>query len=137
MFKEHWFPRERSGPCVYFYARGKDALYVGQTEDVLGRLAGHQEVLDQAPTGFYYLALPGTDALQREAVEGFLIHLLRPLMNSRLPGQYSRDPSQARVLMRMLLGLGWALRLKEGLGRLGVAYREDLIEEAFREEMLW
>lgn len=70
----------RPVPGVYFLISGLEVVYVGQSERVLGRMAGH---MDKEFDEVRMIEVPDRDSML--ALEGKLISLLRPKYNKTTP----------------------------------------------------
>jgi len=67
-------------PGVYFLCDGDEVVYVGQSVEVLSRLAVHQR--DKKFDRAYVLPVPHEEL---DAVEGAFIRALKPSLNGRVP----------------------------------------------------
>lgn len=64
---------------VYFLCRGAEVVYVGQSTDVLGRVAQHRTYKDH-DRAYYWPVPPG----ELDRVEGAFIRLLKPCLNGNV-----------------------------------------------------
>ncbi len=82
---------------VYFLVKGERVVYVGQSTNILTRIATHQQAKDFDRFAFVPCAREDLDVL-----ESLYIHGLRPAMNGRYPHD---DSHQAPLSLTKLVGI--------------------------------